>query len=102
MKNQKKKQRKPSLLISPNRNSEIKDLEGFKKIVLNEALEAIEHAINGKKKEVDLFELKDDCCYLVLDKQYYKPVLDKALKYFEIRQEFEKCARCKTLLDKML
>jgi hypothetical protein len=69
----------------------------FENIVFTEMLDAIE-SVNSNES-VDLFEIKNSYVYITLDREFFPKVLVKALNYFEKAEEFEKCSRCKKLLE---
>jgi hypothetical protein len=69
----------------------------FQKIVFTEVLDSIE-SVNSNT-DVDLFEIKNSFLYLTLDRENFPKVLVKALNFFETTEEFEKCGRCKKLLE---
>lgn len=70
----------------------------FASIVFNEVVEAIEDTLYFPEDEVDLFELRGDCTFITLEKQYFPKVLVEALKYFEEKENYEMCAKCQKLL----
>ena len=71
----------------------------FDSIVFNEVVEAIEDTLYFPEDEVDLFELRGDCTFITLEKQYFPKVLVEALKYFEKKENYEMCAKCQDLLQ---
>lgn len=71
----------------------------FASIVFNEIVESIEDSIHFPSDKVDLFELRGDCTFITLEKQYFPEVLVGALKYFEENEDYEMCTRCQKLLQ---
>lgn len=69
----------------------------FHKIIFTEILESIENV--NSNTDVDLFEIKNSYLYITLDRENFPKVLVKALNFFETTEEFEKCGRCKKLLE---
>ena len=68
----------------------------FKKVVFTEILDALEGA-NGTS--VDLFEIKNSYIYITLNKEYWPKALVKSLTYFESIEDYERCGRCKKMLE---
>ncbi len=71
----------------------------FASIVFTEVVESIEDSIHFPSDEVDLFELRGDCTFITLEKQYFPEVLAEALKYFEENENYEMCTKCQKLIQ---
>lgn len=71
----------------------------FASIVFTEVVESIEDSIYFPSDEVDLFELRGDCTFITLEKQYFPEVLAEALKYFEENENYEMCTKCQKLIQ---
>jgi hypothetical protein len=100
----KKTTRKPTVLrvkynnLGKSSNKSIaSNTDSFEKMVFNEVIVAIE---SSNKKDVDLFELKESCAFITLNKNDFNKSLNKALIFFENKEDYELCSRCKTLLEK--
>jgi len=70
-------------------------------IVIDETILAIEEGIEKNKKSIFLFEIADTEFYIELKKDNWKSSLEKAIEYYVEKEDYNKCAECKKLLDKL-
>lgn len=70
-------------------------------IVIDETVLAIKEGINKKKKSISLFEVADSEYYIELKKDNWKLSLEKALNYYLEREEYNKCAECRDLINQL-
>lgn len=70
-------------------------------VVIEELLSAVKYAIKMKKKSVPICEVAGSGFYIKLNKEQYRPSLEKAMKYFVTREQFEKCAEIRDLIEKV-
>lgn len=71
-------------------------------MVFGEVVEAIEDYLLYPKEDTYLFEVKSACVYLTLNKKYFHKVLNKAIAYYENRENYEMCSKCQHLLTTKL
>jgi len=72
---------------------EIKRNNIFIDFVLNEALEAVEFAINNSKKEIILFDIIYSSDSLVIDRSQYSKIIDKHILINQEKENYEECER---------
>ena len=70
-------------------------------IVYNRVLIAVGEGIEADKKVIRLFELNGTGVYLTSEKEDWIPGLVNAEKYFIGSEDYEKCALCVELLNKL-
>ena len=78
-----------------------KELNLQKKIVYESLIEGVSEALKSKKKEIRLCEVKNLNHYITVEKKDWKDGLKNALKYYEIKEEYEECSKIKSLIDKL-
>lgn len=70
-------------------------------IVFNRVLVAVREGIESGRNVIRLFELNGTGVYLTSEKADWKSGLDNAEKYFLTTEEYEKCAVCQELKNKL-
>lgn len=67
-------------------------------IVYNRVIIAIKEGIESKRDVIRLFELNGTGVYLTSERIDWKPGLENAQRFFQEREEYEKCAVCRDLI----
>jgi len=75
--------------------------EEFKSATYNETLSAIHSSISLNKQTATLVELGHTGKFIDINKNEWVSSLSQALKYFENKSEYEKCAKCVSLIEKI-
>lgn len=70
-------------------------------VVIDETVVAIKEGIAKKKKSINLFEVTNSEYYIELKKEQWKSSLEKALEYYLEKEEYERCAECRDLINKL-
>lgn len=70
-------------------------------VVIDETVVAIKEGIAKKKKSINLFEVTNSDYYIELKKEQWKSSLEKALEYYLEKEEYERCAECRDLINKL-
>jgi hypothetical protein len=70
-------------------------------VVLEETVLAIKHGVAKNKKSIPLFEVAGSEYYIELQKDKWKPSLEKALEYYLKKEEYDKCIECRDLINKL-
>ena len=70
-------------------------------VVIDETVVAIKEGIAKKKKSINLFEITNSEYYIELKKEQWKSSLEKALEYYLEKEEYERCAECRDLINKL-
>jgi len=81
--------------------SQLKEVPEIQKVVLEEAVYAIKEGIEKNKPSISLFEVAYSDYYIELKKDKWKSTLEKALEYYIEREEYDKCAETRDLINKL-
>jgi len=81
--------------------SQLKEVPEIKKVVLEEVMHAIKEGINKNKPSISLFEIAYSNYYIDLKKEKWKLTLKKVLEYYIEREEYDKCAEIRDLINKL-
>jgi hypothetical protein len=81
--------------------SQLEEHPGVKEVVIEEVIVAIKEAIKTKKTSISLFEVANSGYYIELKKEQFKPSLENALEYFLEKEEYNRCAECRDLINKI-
>jgi len=81
--------------------SQLREIPEIKKVVIEEAVYAIKEGIAKNKSSISLFEVAYSDYYIDLGKDKWKPTLEKALEYYIEREEYDKCAEARDLINKL-
>ena len=81
--------------------SQLEEHPEVKEVVIEEVIVAIKEAIKTKKTSISLFEVANSGYYIELKKEQFKPSLENALEYFLEREEYNRCAECRDLINKI-
>jgi len=81
--------------------AEIENIPNLKELVYRELFEAVSEAKKENKEITSLFELNNSGYILELEKDKWVFALEKAISHYEKGEEYEKCAKYKTLIDQI-
>ena len=71
-------------------------------VVYNRVIIAVKEGIESGRDVIRLFELNGSGVYLTSERSDWQPGLENALRHFESKEEYEKCAACVELLKKIV
>jgi len=77
---------------------EVQNHPNVQEIVINETVDAISKGIKYKRLNVPLFQINDSNYIIGLDKIQWRSSLQNALKYYEKKEEYNKCSEIVTLI----
>jgi len=105
IKNKRKMRRKIPVFrvsIDPGADySQLLEIPEVKQVVLEETVYAIKDGIKKNKESISLFEVAHTDYYIELSKNKWKPSLEKALEYFLEKEEYDRCAEMRDLINKL-
>jgi len=81
--------------------SQLREIPEIQKVVIEEAVYAIKEGIAKNKSSISLFEVAYSDYYIDLGKDKWKLTLEKALEYYIEREEYDKCAEARDLINKL-
>ena len=90
--------------IAHRSKKELKELSNskeFQDIIMNDAFYSIKEAIAKKWNKVELFNIINLSIIIEISDIGFSSALSKISKYFEIKEDYEKCAEIKKLINKM-
>jgi hypothetical protein len=70
-------------------------------VVMNELVDAVKDGIKRRRRNISLFVINDSNYIVGLDKKEWKPSLQSALKYYEIKEEYNKCSEIVNLIKSL-
>ena len=77
------------------------ELKQKKRQVYTSLIEGVSEAIQGKKSEIKLCELRHTDTYVTIHKDMWSDSLASALDFYIQKEEYEKCSKIKDLIDKL-
>jgi hypothetical protein len=80
---------------------EIENIPNLAEIVYSELLDAVREAIKKKKKIAILFDINNSGNIHELENKLWPTALEAAVKYFEVKEKYEKCAEITTLIGEI-
>lgn len=80
---------------------QLNSIPEIRDIVIEELLIAVKDAIKRKKTSISLFEVANSGYYIELKKEQFKPSLEKALDYLIEKEDYDRCAECRDLINKI-
>ena len=104
MEKEKIKREIPNIEIKYSNKRQLKELqnkEGFRNLVMRDSFKSIKEAIKNKWRTVELFNIVNLSVIIKISYLYYPSALKKISKYFEIKEEYEKCAEIKNILSSL-
>lgn len=81
--------------------SQLTEIPEVQKVVIEEAVYAIKDGIEKNKSSISLFEVAYSDYYIELEKPKWKTTLEKALEYYLEREEYDRCAETRDLINKL-
>jgi hypothetical protein len=69
--------------------------------VMSELIDAVKDGIKRRRRNISLFVINDSNYIVGLDKKEWKPSLQSALKYYEIKEEYNKCSEIVNLIKSL-
>lgn len=81
--------------------SQLREIPEIQKVVIEEAVYAIKEGIAKNKSSISLFEVAYSDYYIELKKEKWKSTLEKALEYYLEREEYDRCAEARDLINKL-
>jgi hypothetical protein len=69
--------------------------------VMCELVDAVKDGIKRRRRNISLFQINDSNYIVGLDKKQWKPSLESALKYYEIREEYNTCSEIAKLISSL-
>lgn len=95
----------PSITISHIPESELGEYftqPDFEKGIFEVVFHSIKHYSKFKgAKSAELFEIKELDKIVSIPRSEWKTSLSASMSYFEKKQDYERCAECKSLIDKI-
>jgi hypothetical protein len=73
----------------------------IKEAIIEETIVAIKEGITKNKKSTSLFEIADSYCYIELERIQWKSTLENVIKYYVEKEDYDKCVKCRDLLNKL-
>ena len=81
--------------------SELVESKDFHQLLLDEAIEVIEEALDKKENQVTLFSITNLDCFLMLEKSNFPKVINKVIKFYEAEEDYDKCAKLVKLKERV-
>ena len=75
--------------------------EDFHKLLLDEAITTIKHALTKKRKSARVCYVPNLECSVVLEQRNFPKVLDTAIKFYEQQEDYTHCAELVKLKEKV-
>lgn len=99
-----KKRQVPLFKVSVDEHSDytfLSKIPHVEEAVMNELILAIKEGVQKQKKSVSIFNISNTSYSLELERSNWKQSLSKAIKYHENKEDYEKCAECRDLINKL-
>ena len=93
-----------SIEIQYDYKEELKELvesEDFNKLLIDEAITTIEHALDKQRKSARIFYVPNLECSVVLEQRNFTKVLETAIKFYEQQEDYKRCAELVSLKKKV-
>ncbi len=81
-------------------NELIENLD-FHQLLLDESIKVIEESLKIKENEVKLFSITNLDCFILLKKSNFTKVIDQTIKFYESKEDYNKCAELIKLKGKV-
>ena len=81
--------------------SQLPHIQEVREAVMEEAILAIKDGIEKKKTSISLFEVAQSDYYIELSKENWKPTLEHLIEFYADREEYDKCAEVRDLINKL-
>tara|TARA_R110001592_G_scaffold80304_3_gene239371 strand:+ start:598 stop:921 length:324 start_codon:yes stop_codon:yes gene_type:complete len=73
----------------------------FQSLIMEDSFKGIKEAINKKWKKVELFNIINLSVIIEINSSSFPSALKRISKYFELIEEYERCAEIKQLINKI-
>ncbi len=80
---------------------DIPNIPNFKKLIISESFEAIKAAHDSLQEIAVLFEINNSGYIVQMERNHWVNALEKAVKFYEKSEEFEKCILVNNLITKI-
>jgi hypothetical protein len=87
--------------ISENELDQLLHNDEFKEILIKESYKAILKSIRRKTLKATIVTINNLGVSINVDKKDFKPILEKAIKYFEIDENYNECSKIIKLIKKL-
>ena len=94
----------PTLQITINQGasySQLKEHPTIKKLVIESLVDAVADGIKNKKEQVALFKIADCEYQVMINKSSWKTSLETAITHFLESEDYDACACCRDLINKI-
>ncbi len=81
--------------------NELATSEEFIEFIQEKTLEKIEYAVEHNLENVEIFNIFNMSLIVELKKENFKAVLKRIIKPFEDSEDFEKCIKIKSIINKL-
>ena len=81
--------------------SQLTKIPEVRDAVMEETIYAIKDGIEKKKSSISLFEVANSEYYIELSKENWKPALEHLIEFYVEREEYDKCAEARDLINKL-
>ena len=78
---------------------QLQNSEQFNNLILQDAFEVVEKAASTKKKTIPIVNIPNLGLQVSVERQNFKPILQKALQYYIQQEQYEKCEQVTKLID---
>jgi hypothetical protein len=78
---------------------QLQDSEQFNNLILQDAFEVVEKAVGTKKKAVPIVNIPNLGLEVSIERNNFKPILQKALQYYIQQEQYERCEHLTKLID---
>ena len=93
-----------SIEIQYDETEELEELiqsEDFHRLLLDEAIATIEHALTKKRKSARICYVPNLECSVVLEQRNFNKVLNTAIKFYEQQEDYTECAKLVKLKEQV-
>ena len=81
--------------------SQLTQIQEVRDTVMEEAIYAIKDGIEKKKSSISLFEVANSDYYIELSKDNWKPTLEHLIEIYAEKEDYDKCAEARDLINKL-
>jgi hypothetical protein len=85
----------------PAELDELVESEEFNKLLIDEAIDTIEHSLDKNRKSGRVCYIPNIECSVVLEERNFHRVIDNAIKFYEIQEDYKKCVELVKLKEKV-
>jgi len=81
--------------------SQLTEIQEVRDAVMEETIYAIKDGIEKKKASISLFEVANSDYYIELSKENWKPALEHLIEFYAEKEDYDKCAEARDLINKL-